>query len=250
MVTQIVWNPNFLEDLVNFINPNYTENELKDVLKHIFNTSPTTYEKLQTLVDRIEFIDHLDLVKKKAKAEKYIFLGKEVKGIDWDIDALRLYLALTCVDILATNFEPFDKWFMKNCKDYDAPSDIQNYIKLKSEEYRSSFQSSSNFSRAFKNASSKVRDRICSNVAVIQGKKTKKELENIISYLYRIRNKYTHEGRRFHASPISVHRNQNIGPRDIETLKIESGFDLTESILQIAKEQANRTLIKYAEQID
>jgi len=246
--TQKVWNPNFLEDLVEFLQLDFLKQDLNNLLDFINKKSPTTYEKLETLVDRIEFIFHLSVITEFVKKKKYILNNYELNGINWDIDALRLYLALTCVDILSINFEPFDKWLVKNCSDFDSGYQLSEYIKSKSDKYRNSFQLSSNFSRAFSKSSIKIREDICNNVQVINGAEATNDLGKIVSYLYRIRNKYTHEGRRFHSSPLRIDRNQNIGPRDEETLKIEAGFDLTDAILQIAKEQANREINKFAEQ--
>ena len=80
--TQKVWNPDFFKDLISFLNPNFERNKLDNLLKFINQNSPTTYEKLQTLIDRIEFINHLSLVKTQAKAENYIFQGKAIFFID------------------------------------------------------------------------------------------------------------------------------------------------------------------------
>jgi hypothetical protein len=158
-----------------------------------------------------------------------------------------LYLALTCIDIFATNFEPFDKWLIKNCGDFNTSQNIKSYIESKANDYRKSFQLSSNFSRAFINASEELRDTICTGLSVQQDEQSRNDLESIVSFLYRIRNKYTHEGRRFHASIIPVGRRQGIGPRDPEVLIIEEGFNLADTILSVAKEQANRIIMKYAD---
>lgn len=248
MIKQEVWNPNFFKDLVDYLKPAFSENDLKNVLNFIRDKSPTTYEKLETLIDRFEFVGHLEIVKNQARQEEFMFQGEEIKGIDWDIDALRLYLSLTCIDILASNFEPFDEWLIEKCHDFDSSKDLKSYLTGKSKEYKESFQLSSNFSRAFLNSSEPLRSKICSNVKVCKGKESYNSLERIARYLYRIRNKYTHEGRRFHAKPIMLLRFQDIGPRDEEFLEIKPGFDLVNSILLVAKDQANRVISKYAEQ--
>lgn len=247
-IKQNVWNPNFKDDMIRYLSPALSKDDLDSVLKHIKNTTPTTFEKLETLIDRIEFICHLTLVKAQAKSKKYYFQGEEIIGINWDIDALQLYLALTCIDIFATNFEQFDKWLSKNCADFDPSENFKEYIEQKSDEYRTSFQLSSNFSLAFSKASKELQKTICENIAVKQGDKSKRDIETIASYFYRIRNKYTHEGRRFHSSSIPIKRAQAIGPRDKDLLEIEPSFDLTETILLVAKEQANRIIKVYAEQ--
>lgn len=241
-----VYNPNFIEDLEKYLNTGLDANQLEDKLTNIREKSPTTYEKIETLVDRIEFIEHLSILKNNAKNSKYILDGHEVIGIDNDIESLRLYLSLTCIDILSSNFETFDKWLIKNCDDYDTTNIIsfKEYIKNKSEDYQAEFKLSSNFSKAFHNASTELNDKLLENLKVNGSKNS--DLGTIVQYFYRIRNKYTHEGRRFHVreSSNNLNQNQTIGPRDKDSLSIKNGFDLVESLLLVAKEQAQRIILK------
>lgn len=244
-VTQSVWNPDFVTDLMQFLHLSMVQKDLESVLEFIKDKSPTTYEKLQTLIDRIEFIGHLNLAKDEACRQEYLFGKREVRGIDWDISALRIYLALSCVDILSTNFEPFDAWIVKNCSDFQSGKDIHKYLKQKSAEYRDLFQLSSNFVKAFTLASGGLQAEISKNLLVRSGENKFSEIKRIATYLYRVRNKYTHEGRRFFAGPILSDRRQAIGPRDEDYLQINNGFDLVDVVLKVAKEQATRTLEKY-----
>ena len=247
-VTQKVWNPDFVQDLIRFVNLSMTQQDAEMALDFIKEKTPTTYEKLQTLVDRIEFIEHLNIIKTEAKRQNFQFGKFEVRGIDWDIDALRIYLSLSCVDILSSNFEPFDAWILDNCADFEAGQEIKDYLARKSAEYREDFQLSSNFVKAFTRASDDLKNQICREVAVVKGEEQSSGIERIATYLYRVRNKYTHEGRRFFTEPIPCVRIQAIGLRDEEHLHIKTGFNIVAAVLQVAIEQAARTLERYAEQ--
>jgi len=242
---QKIWNPDFIKDLRKYLCLSVSQDSLEKVLLVMQKHSPTTYEKFLTLIDRIEFIGHLDLVKKEAIENKYVFSGCEVKGINLDIDSLRLYLSLTCVDILSTNFQPFDKWVVNNCEDFDAQEDIKTFLEKKSMAYREKFQISSNFVKAFKLASNDLQASICSGISIKKGIKSSSEIGQIASYLYRIRNKYTHEGRRFCWHPIKFIRRQTIGPRDSEEMEIQSNYNIVNDILQIAMQQAIRVFENY-----
>ena len=101
MIRQTVQNPNFIDDLAKYLSLGISKDRLIAVLENISKSQITLREKLETLVDRIEFIEHLKLVKEVAQKNRYLLNNREVVGIDWDIDALRLYLALTCIDILS-----------------------------------------------------------------------------------------------------------------------------------------------------
>lgn len=247
-VTQNVSNPNFVEDLMRFICPQMDQEQVHSVLERIREKSPTMYEKLETLTDRIEFVGHLEVIKAEASRQEFRFGSSEIRGVHWDIDALRLYLALTCVDILSTNFQPFDEWLTENCADIMEGEEIKRYLKRKSLEYRDEFRLSSNFVKAFKCASDGLKKRICEHLAVIKGDSKSSDIGRIAAYLYRVRNKYTHEGRRFFAAPILFKRIQAIGVRDEEILLLLEGFDVVDVVLEVAKEQAARQLLEYEEQ--
>jgi len=225
-VTQFVWNPNFLSDVINILDLNIDENGIKQHLDQIKENKVTYYEKLRTLIDRIEFIKHLKIVSDEAEKNNFRFSGEEVVGIHWDIHALRLYLSLTCIDILSSNFETFDKWIIDNCQDVNSYQDIKKYIKKKADEYATIFRISSSFAKAFHNSSDMLKARITDNISVIDSSGIKhNDLATIICYFYRIRNKYTHEGRRFHQMPIPLNREQSIGKRDNKKYGLQKGLN-------------------------
>ncbi len=242
IVTQKVWNPNLLSDVVRILSLNIDKNDLQQRLDQIKKSKVTSYEKLETLMDRIEFIKHLKIVSKEAQNNYFEFNREEVVGIDWDIDALRLYLSLTCIDIFSSNFETFDDWLVNNCHDFDCDQDFREYICGKSKIYNNEFRVVSNFAGAFHKSSSLLKNKITQNLSIVNSSGKRNNLESLISYFYRIRNKYTHEGRRFHQTPIPYAREQSIGQRDKEKLYIAPCIDLIELLIDVAKEQAIRTL--------
>jgi len=72
------------------------------------------------MINQLEFIEHLTHIKEVAIKNKYAFNGYEVFGIDNDIDALNIYLTLTCIDMFSSiKHEPFEKWLLNNCKDFE-----------------------------------------------------------------------------------------------------------------------------------
>ena len=55
----IVRNPHFLSDTIKYLGLSLTEPQLRAHLDGIKSRKITDFEKLQTLIDRLEFIDHL-----------------------------------------------------------------------------------------------------------------------------------------------------------------------------------------------
>lgn len=63
-------------------------------------------------------------------------------------------------------------------------------------------------------------------------------MESIAQYLYRIRNKYTHECRRAHfVNSLSLSQVQVITERDEKKTKIKNNFNLVNAVIDIAKER-------------
>lgn len=204
----------------------------------------------------MEFIYHLGYVKNEAINNKYVFDGKEVKGIDNDIDALRLYLTLTCIDIFASTqvYKTFDQWLLLNCDDFLSDMGIKEYITKKAAEYNNSYGISSNFEKAFINSSEELKTNLMSNLTVHETDKKTNDLQSIIRFLKSVRNKYTHEGKRVYyfsssaaaisAVVIGVRLKEVNGEKTIENrsskLVINSGFDLISVLKEVAIEQCKR----------
>ena len=98
---KIGYNPHLLSDIKKIFKLSMNEDEIHNFINQWDRIKPAYYEKLVAFIDRFEFIDHLEFVKEEAVQNKFKFAGHEVDGIDNDIDALRLYLTLSCIEIAA-----------------------------------------------------------------------------------------------------------------------------------------------------
>lgn len=100
----LVYNPNLVSDIRGYLGLKLSEDEVNRKFRELIDEGQIgTYERLIVLTDRIELIKHLEIVSQHIAGLGFEFeiAGQEmeVKGFDRDIEALRLYLALTCVDI-------------------------------------------------------------------------------------------------------------------------------------------------------
>lgn len=206
----IGYNPHFLGDLREMLNLQLPEAELQAKLDELENHKPTIRDKLDTFTDRMEFVEQLSLVKSMIQKNGFMIDGHEVDGMDTDIGALRLYLSLTCIDIFAsTHFKTFDEWLPDNCGDFEqGRKTLKDYISRKAKEYKDSYGVSSNFQKAFQNASDEIRNALLNNITMLDidlGKNLIKPkpcttLDDIVGFMLAVRNKYTHEGERVYYS--------------------------------------------------
>jgi len=160
---QLVYNPNILKDIKFFLSLELSESEISN---HIKSYSTELEKKLTLFIDRIEFIEHLKILSKNAENNNFKIDEKEVIGVNWDISALIIYLALTSIDI------------------FKDTSTHKEY-----------------FQNVFENISDELKKEIESNIYIADIKDiTKKDnsLSSISEYLYNVRNNYTHYGLRFH----------------------------------------------------
>ncbi len=174
-----VFNPNFNYDVIKFMDLQCTAEQVSHDIELADQNSPlspeqiksgelTLKERLNALIDRVEFIGHLDLVKNAAGASGYVLLGQEVTGIQWDIKALRLYLALTCIDI-----------FFEHAKGTNHRSHFEASFSGAPETIKRSLLS------LYKPDDTRKPDDTC-------------KLKEIGLFFYNVRNYYTHSGKRFH----------------------------------------------------
>ena len=241
-IRKVVWDPDFVENAGRYLDLEMDRDELKSRIDEIKREAPTKEERLRTLIDRMEFIDHLAVLKDNAYKMDFEIDGQEVKGVDFDIDALRKYLALTCVDIFSRH-QHFDQWLLNNCHDHEDNEPVDDFIKRKHQEYIDELGTTSSFIRAFTQAPKHVVDEFENNLAVVFKGSETRNVSDIARYLSKIRNKYTHEGRRFHLDPsVPFVQEQVLGPRDENELRVEPGFDLTKAILEVAKARARQIL--------
>jgi hypothetical protein len=238
-----VWDPDFVANSLNYLGLVLNEQEFRSKVQAIRNRAPTQEERLRTLVDRIEFISHLGIVRDYARGKGFILAGQEVRGIQFDIDSLRIYLALTCVDIFS-RFVPFDEWLMSHCNAAQEGESFSELIQRKRDEYKKEFGTTSSFVRAFSECPEQTLRRLENNLTVLTN--SGEESSNIVEiarYLSKVRNKYTHEGRRFHlSSSVPFDQVQLLGPRDETRLFIQQGFDLVDAILEVATARARKVL--------
>jgi hypothetical protein len=243
MLTKIVSNPNFTQDAIDLLDLKMQPSAFTNHLRELHTQKPTSVEKLITLVDRLEFIEHLKTVSDYAMQSEFEIDGHEVVGIDNDIAALRIYLALTCVDIFATNFQPFQQWVLEHRIDIEVTETIEDFLKRKSDEYERAFQIGPSFVSAFVQSPPEIVSVLQDYLSVRTRGGLRNDIEIIARFLYRIRNKYTHEGRRFHhTEEFPINQFQKIGPRDEEALIVSPGFDIVACILDVAIAQSRRKL--------
>jgi hypothetical protein len=220
-----VFNPNFASDVIKFLRLEGSHQQVLDRIIEVNNANPLSTEqieagvlnlreKLEAFIDRLEFIGHLDLVSRYVQQEKFILMGQEVQGLHWDINSLRLYLALTCVDIF-----------------------------VDTEQHRDYFE------RLLCNTSTELQDIIMHNVKVPDSTQNIPDtLQKIGLYLYSIRNYYTHAGKRFH---LFTPQNKDIAQiqkfpvgslkhKQLTDINLAPGFNLTDFILEVVKYDVKR----------
>ncbi len=170
-----VLNPHFYIDVRRFMELECSEEEVKKQIDIIDAANPlddtqleagdlSLKERLKTWVDRIEFIGHLALVSKFAEESNFVIMEQEVRGIHWDIKSLRIYLALTCIDIF--------------CKGEDN--------------HRTHFEN------VFKNITGNIAKLIDEKLCLKKADGTTGTMNDLALFFYNVRNYYTHMGRRFH----------------------------------------------------
>lgn len=222
--------PNLTEDI-----EKYLGGKLKDRYSGLTEEKK---KKLEVLVERIEFIEHLlvfaefvkrnSLIKKEiTKTEKnengsikiyqkvnyqFELYGKDLGGAQFDVEALLLYLLMTCIDTIKGQPKHIDsfKWISENAVEYSnlTPEEFSKKVLEKKEEYQENFGLSRRFREAFTHDLNKsLKDRLTENLLALKlnkqgltdeklehwNKKTQEEkLRKIANTLYSIRSTYTH----------------------------------------------------------
>jgi hypothetical protein len=174
-----------------------------------FTGALTAKEKLNVFIDRIEFIHHLKLVSDFAVQSHFRILGQEVRGIQWDIKALRVYLSLTCIDI-----------------------------------FHSSGDHKTHFENVFLNTSDEIKAKLKHGMRILSSAGMTDDLRELATFFYDIRNYYTHAGKRFHVLegiPVAQMQDFPVGTqkhKETKTLLIADGFSLIDCILEVATYEA------------
>lgn len=217
-----VFNPDFHKDVIRFMGLTSTEDEVERQVKDIDDANPLTRAqlasgelslkaRLNALMDRIEFIHHLELVSRYAIESKFVILGEEVRGIHWDIDAQRLYLALTCIDIFCERTNHRDQ-----------------------------------FERAFADVTGQDATILSTHIALKKADGTTGSLKDIGLFFYNVRNFYTHSGRRYHIvanSFIAQEQSFTSGSKrskETQTLIVSGNVNVIDMITRIAVNIAKR----------
>lgn len=259
MIAKIGFNPNLFEDIKTTLGLSSTLANTEQMLSELAKKRPTAYDKLVAFTDRIEFIDHLEHVKNAAIKNDFMFDEHEVHGIDNDIDALKLYLVLSCIDMVAKMrpYETFDVWLTSNCDDFKGDIPLKEYIKKKSIDYYEQEGISSGFRNAILNSSLEIRNKLTANLKTYEKGNMSNDIEDIIQFLKNIRNKYTHEGSRVYYLPASsncpcivmigarikdLDGDVAVENRSGKSLLINSKFDLVSTLKEIAVQLCKKEL--------
>jgi len=157
-IIKIGFNPNLYHDIKTILELTMDEYEIKKFVMQLDEKdkiNKLSYcDKLISFIDKMEFIDHLNYVKKEAIHKKFIIGGHEVRGLDNDLDALRLYLTISCIEIVA-KMQPhhtFENWLikcLKKCDDFERETLLRGYMIRKKDEYYNEFGMHSNFRKVF-----------------------------------------------------------------------------------------------------
>jgi hypothetical protein len=189
LVPQKVLTPNILSDIKKYCGV--------EITAEMFNAlSPDIGKKLRTLAERLEFIEHLlvlrsfvyenssqqrsveriDDQKSLVKVEySFILYGHDLAGANFDIEALIFYMLLTCVDTIKgqPDYEkPFD-WLcqesnLETLANLDKELLIQR-LKSLQENYSTSFSPTRLFIKAFTDdLSEELRDELLGSVMVVK----------------------------------------------------------------------------------
>jgi hypothetical protein len=259
LTSRHVKTPDVLSDIQRFLLLTFDQTSLDNLDKGL-------RKKLAVVAERLEFIDHLEhmknlLLKHKKTSQtpsldpKSQFLliteidsinidGHDFAGVDYDIEALSLYLLLTCVDTLQGQSpyeDPFD-WLERKCHTDSTP----DWRQLATE-YATAYGLSRLFKAAFTDrASPDLQFRIARNLAVVKvrgqmilpesakawSKRNQSEkVSRIAGHLYELRSSFTHASLRTFrlATPVALSLDletdhvliQRVGGETVTTLVCE-----------------------------
>jgi hypothetical protein len=208
-IRKVVSNPDFEKDAVRLLRlENMSVEEFTSLVGRARQGMEHEVDQVQVLVDRIEFIEHLKTVSRHVAGQGFVINGIELNGFDEDVAALRLYLALTCVDILTPSSKPVG------------------------ERFKEAFQKSSNGTKA----------ALQMKLFVEINRQHHHDIDNIADCLYAIRNAYTHDGVRFpweDAVGVGQIQQTRDGKGAVKTLCASEPCDLVAAILDVAVDNAH-----------
>lgn len=231
------------------------------------------------IVERLDFISHLKAFAKyvSENSEKNIFIekgnqlcvkykfeweGHDYSGVQFDIEALVLYLLLSCIDAVQSQPEyknAFD-WLMEKSDFYQNKerNEIRGQLKIDKEEYNEKFGLSRNFKQAFvSEISNELVKEMVDNLIVVKCKDgeitkdcfnawnkrdEKGKMQKIATTLYDIRSKYTHKNIR-NFIPSKTFTSISLYIKD-DVLLCKIGYDLEECLRKVLKELCLGKMLK------
>lgn len=260
--------PDIVADIAQFIDSSFTKEDFELL-------DPNSKKKAIILTERLEFIDHLAVVSHMMQRHKMVTVSDsplgngmikrtekysividdhDFAGFDFDVDALAIYLLLSCVDTVKgqpsyTNvFEWLQKKGLTECPTNWTPI---------SDEYERDFGLSRRFREAFTvDCCKEIQSKLVENFAVGKissqcikpesaeawNKRTFEErLQRIASELYSIRSRFTHTSFRYFSPDMTVSKSLDAS----ETLLLQraNGPNLRTVLTAVVKYLASNLVI-------
>ena len=269
-----------------------TPDIVADIAQYIVSFTKEDFElldddskkKASLLAERLEFVEHLSVVsnmmqKHKTvtvsdiplgdgitkRIEKYsiVIANHDFAGFEFDVDALAIYLLLSCIDTVKgqSRYTNVFEWLKK--KGFtEYPDDWETL----SNEYESNYGLSHRFKEAFTvDCSKKIQSLLVENLAVGKissqcikpesaeawNKRTFEEkLQRIASELYSIRSRFTHRSLRYFSPYVAV--SKSLDASETMLLQRADGPNLTTVLTTVVKYLATNLVIKQrrCQQID
>lgn len=228
-----------------------TPDELSDIKKYLFPEVSSSFDdtifpslekpvikKLILISERLEFVQNLKTLeddisnkhsnKTSTKIQNGIkictetfsctYLGNDFSGVQFDIDAIRIYLLITCLDTIAGQSEYIDPFvfILSDMQNDNSNSLTQEKLESLGSLYKESFSLSKNFKKQFinnlhDNLKNKWIENFCVSATVGScdgknhigefnkesyaswyDKNTNEKISSIASALYDMRSQFTH----------------------------------------------------------
>lgn len=262
LVPSEVQTPNIEDDI-----QQYLGNEILEKWKA--SSDADTKKTIVFITERLDFISHLNAFSKYAiknstrkpllKSNGELWLtynfemdGHDFSGVQFDIEALVLYLLLTCIDAIQiqSKYHSAFEWLQNNVEEYEHQTKEQVVELLKRDQarYDELHGLSKNFRLAFTDGISEIlRTRIVENLIVAkfvnnginkesfatwESKDVTAKIRKIANSLYHLRSKYTHNNIR----SFMPQRPLGVGTLNGEFLLCKKGFSLEEMLMRVIKE--------------
>lgn len=269
LIPSMVRTPDIEVDIDKYLGNEILENWRKSKDKDITNS-------IVFITERLDFICHLNAFRNYAinNSERKILIDGEgvvqlkykffmdnhdYSGVQYDIEALVLYLILSCIDAIQSQPDYLSafEWLSGKTSRYEnQPKDkIKGLLMEDKAQYDDLYGLSKNFRKAFTDdISDKLKKQIIENliVAKFEGESVNKnsflawnsndenaKIKKVANYLYNLRSKYTHKNIRnfIPKRPFGVRLLEG------EYLLCKNGFDLDTCLIEILKELCLKKLV-------